>query len=179
MKKILVISSSIRNGSNSEILAHEFEKGALESGNKVKFLSLKNKNIGFCRGCLACQKTSKCIIRDDMDNLIEEFRDIDVICFATPIYYYELSGQLKTLLDRLNPLYGTNPKFKEIYLIATCFDENKKALDRAINGLGGWIECFEGVSLKGVVYGNNLNDPNEAKKHENILKEAYSLGKNV
>ena len=56
MKNVLIISTSIRAGSNSEKLAHEFEKGAKEAGNAVKFISLKDKNIAFCRGCLACQK---------------------------------------------------------------------------------------------------------------------------
>ena len=56
MKKVLIISTSIRNGSNSERLAHEFEKGAKEAGHDVSFVSLKDKQIAFCRGCLACQK---------------------------------------------------------------------------------------------------------------------------
>lgn len=179
MKNVIIVSTSIRNGSNSEILAHEFEKGAIEAGNTVDFLTLKGKRLEFCRGCLACQKTGRCVIRDDMDDMIERFRKADVICFATPVYYYEMSGQLKTLLDRLNPLFGTDHRFKEIYLIATCYDENRAALDRAINGLGGWIECFDGVSLKGVIYGNGLNNPNQAKASESILKETYNIGKNI
>ena len=55
MKKVLVISTSLRAGSNSELLAKEFEKGAKEAGNAVEFVSLKDKNIAFCKGCMACQ----------------------------------------------------------------------------------------------------------------------------
>ncbi len=53
-KKVLIVSTSIRNGSNSEILAHEVERGALDAGNEVEFVSLTGREIGFCRGCLAC-----------------------------------------------------------------------------------------------------------------------------
>ena len=56
MKKVLIISTSIRNGSNSEKLARAFLEGAKEKGHEVEFISLKDKNIAFCRGCLACQR---------------------------------------------------------------------------------------------------------------------------
>lgn len=90
-KKVLIVSTSIRNGSNSEMLAHEVERGSLEAGNEVEFVSLAGKEIGFCRGCLACQKTGSCVIRDDMDALVEKVREADALVFATPIYYYEMS----------------------------------------------------------------------------------------
>ena len=104
MKNVLIISSSLRGGSNSEILAHEAEKGAIDAGNNVELLSLKCKYIKFCIGCLACQKTGKCVQKDDMAEMIAKVQNADVLIFATPIYYYEMSGQLKTFLDRCNTL---------------------------------------------------------------------------
>ena len=91
-KKILIVSSSLRGGSNSEILAHEAEKGAIDAGNVVEFINLKGKEIKFCIGCLACQKTLKCVQKDDMADLIGKVQNADAIIFATPIYYYEMSG---------------------------------------------------------------------------------------
>jgi multimeric flavodoxin WrbA len=73
-KKILIISSSIRNKSNSEILAREAEKGAIAAGNEVEFISLKNKDLRFCKGCLACQKTMKCVIKDDVAEIMEKVK---------------------------------------------------------------------------------------------------------
>ena len=70
-KKVLIISTSPRKGSNSEALADEFARGAQESGNEVEKVSLAGKDIRFCRGCFACQKTKRCVIRDDAD-LIEQ-----------------------------------------------------------------------------------------------------------
>lgn len=64
-KKILVISTSPRKGGNSDALADEFVRGAQEAGNQVEKVTLYDKTIGFCRGCLTCQSTGHCVIRDD------------------------------------------------------------------------------------------------------------------
>ncbi len=179
MKKVVIISSSIRTGSNSEILARECQRGALESGNEVEFLSLKGKRIEFCRGCLSCQKTGRCITKDDVADIMESVRNADAIVFATPIYYYELCGQLKTLLDRLNPLYESNYHFRDIYLIATAAEEEKDTFDRAYQGLQGWVDCFPAASLKGVVKGYGIGDPRSAELHREVMKEAYELGRKL
>jgi multimeric flavodoxin WrbA len=62
MENILIISTSPRKGGNSEILADEFKRGALESGHSVEKICLYDKNIGFCKGCLDCQTTKNCVI---------------------------------------------------------------------------------------------------------------------
>ena len=179
MKNVLIISSSLRGGSNSEILAHEAERGAIEAGNNVEFLSLKGKDIKFCIGCLACQKTLKCVQKDDMADIIGKVQNADVLIFATPIYYYEMSGQLKTFLDRCNPLYPQENKFKDVYLITSAYDSSEKAADRAINGLKGWIECFEQSRLAGALVGGGVDAPKSAVSREDLLKKAYELGKNI
>lgn len=140
MKNVLVISSSLRRGSNSEALAKEFARGASDSGNKVELISLRDKAISFCRGCLACQKTQKCVIADDAQSIVAKMQDADVIAFATPIYYYEMSGQLKTLLDR------------------------------AVMGLTGWIDCFEKARLARTVFAGGVNEPDEIKGHQSLAE---------
>ena len=74
-KNVLVISTSPRTGSNSELLANEFARGAKDAGNEVEIISLKDKDIKFCRGCFACQKTKRCVIRDDADRKGKPFPD--------------------------------------------------------------------------------------------------------
>lgn len=140
MKNVLVISSSLRRGSNSEALAKEFARGASDSGNKVELISLRDKAISFCRGCLACQKTQKCVIADDAQSIVAKMQDADVIAFATPIYYYEMSGQLKTLLDR------------------------------AVMGLTGWIDCFEKARLARTVFAGGVNEPDEITGHQSLAE---------
>lgn len=97
MSKVLVISTSLRAKSNSDILTEKLIEGAKASGHDVEHISLKGKSIGFCIGCLSCQKTQKCVIKDDAVEIAEKVKNADTIVFATPIYYYEMSGQMKTL----------------------------------------------------------------------------------
>ena len=180
MKNVLIISTSLRAGSNSEILAHEFERGAKEANNNVEFVSLKGKNIQFCSGCLACTKNGiDCYIKDDMTELRKKVHDADVLVFATPIYYYEMSGTMKTFIDRCNPLYESDYKFTEVYLIATSAEEGEEALSRAINGLEGFVECYPRCSLKDVIDGSGINEVNEALNFKDKMQSAYLAGKNV
>lgn len=113
-----------------------------------------------------------------MNEILGKVQNSDVLVFATPVYYYEMSGQLKTFLDRLNPLYFEENKFKEIYLIATSADTSKSALDNAINGIKGWAECFDKVYLKDVVYGTGAEAVGDIKKSQ-AMKKAYDMGKAI
>lgn len=175
-KNILVISSSLRNGSNSELLADEFISGAREAGHYVEKVCLCDKIIGFCRGCLACQNTGGCVILDDGNEIANKMLAADVIVFATPIYYYEMSGQMKTVLDRANPLYFMDYKFRDIYLLATAADEDEHAMDGALKGLTGWISCFTKAALAGTVFAGGVDKAGEIKEHV-ALKEAYQMGR--
>ena len=107
-KNVLIISSSPRKGGNSETLAASFAKGAQDAGNHVETVWLREKQIGFCKGCLACLKAGHCVIKDDAAEIAAKMHDADVLVFATPVYYYSVSGQFKTMLDRANPLFGTD-----------------------------------------------------------------------
>jgi multimeric flavodoxin WrbA len=98
--------------------------------------------------------------------------------FATPIYYYEMSGQLKTFLDRMNPLYPRNNKFTEVYLLATAADGELSATDGAVKGLQGWIDCFDGVEFKGLVFGGNAEAKGDINRSD-APQRAYEMGKNV
>lgn len=179
-EKILVISTSLREG-NSEILADAFIKGARDAKHVVEKINLSNKNIGFCKGCLACQtmKKGNCVIQDDANLIINKMKEAKIIVFATPIYFYEMSGQMKTLLDRSNPLFPISYKFRDIYLIASAAERDTSAMDGAINGLKGWIECFEEASLKGVIYGIGADDTNAILNFPDIIEEAYDMGRNA
>ena len=175
-KKVLIISSSLRAGSNSEILARECEKGAKAAGHEVEYLSLKGKDIRFCIGCLSCQRTGCCVLKDDVPGIMAKVKAAEVIVFATPIYYYEMSGQLKTLLDRLNPLYAADYAFREIYMIATAAEDEETTFDKAYHGLQGWVDCFEKVELKGIVAGGGIDAARAAISHDDVMKKAYRLG---
>lgn len=178
MKNVLIISTSPRKGGNSESLALEFAKGAEEADNKVETVFFREKNIGFCKGCLACTKTNRCVIKDDAAELVEKMLAADVIAFATPIYYYEMSGQMKTLLDRGNPMYSADYAFRDIYLLSAAAEDGEDVPKRAVNGLGGWIECFPKARLAGTVFAGGVNAVGDIKGHS-ALNEAYQMGKTI
>ena len=178
MKKVLVISTSLRGNSNSEALADEFVRGAQDSGTQVEQVSLRGTNISFCRGCFACLKSGRCAINDDANAIVEKMLYADVLVFASPIYYYEMCGQMKTLLDRANPLYSLDYKFRELYFLSAAAENEKGVDSRAVSGLEGWIECFPKSRLAGKIFAGSVTAPGEIRNHP-ALREAYEMGKNV
>lgn len=93
-----------------------------------------------------------------------------------PIYYYEMSGQMKTLLDRANPLYSAAYAFREVWLLACAAEEGDEVWQRAAAGLGGWVECFPKAKLAGVVFGGGVTAPGEARGSE-AMQRALDAGR--
>lgn len=179
MSNILVISTSLRAKSNSDILAERLIAGARDAGNEVAYISLKGKEIKFCIGCLACQKTQKCVQKDDAIEIAEKVKNADTLVFVTPIYYYEMSGQMKTLLDRLNPLYSSDYKFRKIYILTVAAEDEEYVPEKAVSGLQGWIDCFEKAEFAGALFCGGINTPGEASKKDVEQNEAYQFGKSL
>ena len=178
MKRVVVISTSLRRGSNSDKLADKFVEGAAAAGNDVEKVSLTGKDIQFCKGCLACQKLGKCIIQDDVNDIMAKVVEADVVAWATPIYYYEMSGQMKTLIDRLNAMYPLDYKFRDVYLLTTAAEDEEETPKRAEAGLTGWIDCYPKSRLAGTLFCGGVNDPNEIEGNVK-LQEAFELGKSI
>ncbi len=177
-KNVLIITASLRPNSNSDALAAAFADGAKEAGNAVEMVSLKDKTIGFCIGCLSCQKTQKCVLRDDAVALAEKVKNADVVVFASPVYYYSVSGLLKTFLDRCNPLYPSDYKFRDVYFLATAADTGESALDGPVKAVQGWVDCFEKTRLAGTVFGGGVDAPGQIQGHE-ALEKAREMGRQV
>ena len=178
MKKVVVISTSMRAGSNSHAMAEQFAAGAKAAGNEVETISLRGKEIKYCIGCLSCQRTGSCVFNDDVPAIMESVLNADVVCWATPIYYYEMSGQMKTLIDRLNPMFPKDYKFREIYLLTTASEDEAFVPQRAESGLQGWIDCFGKCSLKAHLFCGGVTETHEIEGNPK-LQEAYELGENV
>ena len=179
MSRILVISTSLRSKSNSDILTEKLIKGARDAGHEVEHISLKGKELKFCIGCLACQNTQKCVLKDDAVWIAEKAKNADSLVFATPIYYYEMSGQMKTLLDRMNPLYPSDYKFRNVYMLATATEDEDYVPEKAVNGLQGWVDCFEKAELAGSLFCGGISDPGEASGKTAEQEEAYQFGRTL
>ena len=179
MSSILVITTSLRAKSNSDILADRLVAGARDAGNQVEQISLKGKTIGFCRGCLACQKTQACVLKDDAALIAEKVRNADTLVFVTPIYYYEMSGQMKTLLDRMNPLYTTDYRFRNVYMLSVAAEDEAHVPEKAVSGLQGWVDCFEKARFAGSLFCGGLNEAGEAGRKAEEQQEAYDFGRSL
>lgn len=177
MKKVLIISSSPRKNSNSEALCSAFAEGAKEAGHEAELISLRGKTVSFCRGCFACQETLKCVIDDDAAKICEKALSADVLVFASPIYYYEMSGQLKTMLDRLNPLYPSDYKFTDVYFLSAAAEDDEHVPEKAVNGVEGWVDCFERAHLAGTVFMGGVTAAGEKPEHP-AIHAARQMGRN-
>ena len=177
-KKLLVITSSYRKGGNSDSLAEAFANGAREAGNEVEIISLADKTIGFCKGCLACGKTQKCVINDDAVEIAEKMKNAETIAFATPVYYYSVSGQLKTMLDRANPLFTTDYNFRDIYLLASAAEDGEETVTGTQTALQGWIDCYDNAHFAGTVFAGGVTDKGAIVGHK-ALEEAYNTGREI
>ncbi len=179
MSRVVIITTSLRARSNSDILAEKVAEGAKAAGHEVEVISLKDKTINFCRGCLACQKTFQCVTKDDAVEIAERVKEADTLVFATPIYYYEMSGQMKTLLDRLNPLYPSDYKFRNVYMLMTAAEDEAPVCEKAVSGLKGWIDCFGKAEFKGSLFCGGINDMGEAAEKNKELEEAHEFGEKL
>lgn len=177
-KKVLVITSSFRKGGNSNTLAERFANGAKEARNEVEVISLEDKTIGFCKGCLACGKTQKCVIQDDAIAIAEKMKEAEVIAFASPVYYYSISGQLKTMLDRVNSLYSSDYAFRDIYLLSAAAEDGEETVAGSVTAIQGWVDCFEKAKFVKTIFAGGVNDRGDIVGHK-ALEEAYEVGKEI
>lgn len=102
-KKIVILNGSPRKNGNTSTLVKAFIEGAESVGNTVTEFFLDSMNIHGCKGCFGGHSSRECpcVQNDDMDIIYPAVRDCDVIVLATPLYYWNMSGQIRTTVDRL------------------------------------------------------------------------------
>lgn len=177
-KKVLILSSTPRKGGNSERMAEAFARGAREAGHEVELVYLREKKYEFCRGCLSCLKTGRCFIGDDAVEITAKMHDAEVLVFATPVYYYSISGQLKTMLDRANALFRTDYAFTDIYLLAAAAEDEPHTFAGTIGTTQSWVDCFERCKLIDTVCAGGISRVGGIEGHP-ALDRAYQVGKEI
>lgn len=178
MKNILVITASLRHNSNSDTLANSFIEGARAAGNNITLVSLKEKKMAFCTGCMACQKNHECVIKDDAPAITREILNADAVAFSSPVYYYSIPGQLKTLFDRSNSLYTSPYKFREVYFLSTATEDFSHTPLGALEAVRGWVDCFPNALLAGSVFCGGVSNEGDILLDigKTALKKAYEMG---
>lgn len=174
MSKVVVISSSPRKG-NSHILCDEFVRGAAEVGAEVTRFWLGDYTVNYCKGCLACRSTARCVQADDAAAIIDAMAEADVICLATPVYFYNMSAQLKTLIDRCCAHYARLHD-KKFVLLLTCEDRDRDAFDEILTAFNGFFRCLDNPETIAVVRGYGVLRKTEILSRPTALEHAYQAG---
>ena len=197
-RKIIIVEGSPRLNGNSTLLAREVAAGARSLGAEVETLHLNEMDIRPCTACDACQESleTDCIIDDPMKDAYPRLRAADAIVYASPIYWFTVSGQLKLFMDRCYALtfLGTVPGSdgaepvevvetdlggKRFGVVLTYGDVDPFA-SGAVNAIRTFQDMarYVGSEIAGIVYGSALA-PGEIAGNEALLKQAYDLGKDL
>ncbi len=160
------------------MLADAFASGVREAGHSVETVRLRERQTGFCKGCLVCLKLGRCVIQDDAVDIAARMHDADVLVLATPVYYYSVCGQLKTMLDRANPLFASDYAFTEVYLLVTAAENGHSTFDGAKKAVQGWADCFPRCTLAGTVFAGGVNAVGEIAGNP-ALEQARRMGRGV
>ena len=157
------------------MLCRQFKRGAEESGHRVDMISLYEKNIGFCRACYACFQSGRCVILDDMAEILAKMQDSDVIVVATPTYFLTMNGMLKVTIDRFLPKWQELGGH-DVYFIITGHD-GKEGLKLVGDELTTIFRQL-GNHVKGIVWGENVWRKGEAEDTP-AMDEALQMGRTV
>lgn len=188
MKKITCILGSPRSGANSETIARKFLETAEALGAEVKTYHLNKMNYRGCQGCLACKRGSEeCVLRDDVAEVLSAIRDADITLIASPVYFGEITSQLKGVMDRtysfLKPTYLTEPDASRIAPGKHCVfmftqgspDESQFNVFPNYDRFFSWYG-FKTHLIRAVGFSP---DPTEAAGREDLMKQAEDLARQL
>jgi multimeric flavodoxin WrbA len=176
--RILVLQGSPNTNGSTAMLAGEFARGAREAGHAVDIVDVDGLDIAPCTGCVACGFGGPCALSDDMDDLRERILGSDMLVFATPLYYFGMTAQLKIVVDRFcsaNPSISSR-RLKSALLTVAWNDDDWtfKALEAHYDTLVGYLNMRD----CGRVIGGGCGTPAMTRRSRH-LKEAYDLGRSL
>lgn len=180
MKNILVVLGCGKRNGNTDQLADSFIQGAIEVGHNVKKVFLGEKKIEFCRGCNACMIKGQCVIKDDISIIYSDYNKCDMIVLASPLYYWTITGMLKTFIDRL---FGSGFDYhmkKDCILLMTARQPAQKSFDQATSYYK-FISEYMNWNDKGMVLAGDCGGLLEGRliSKTKYLQEGYELGKSI
>ena len=173
--KILVITGSPRKNGNSNTLADNFIKGAQEAGHNVVRFDSAFKNVHPCIACNKCGMNGQCVFKDDFEFIRDNIVDADAVIFATPMYYFGISAQIKAVIDRFYAINGQIHTPKKSALIMTYADTSSKEAQPIISHYETLLN-YLGWSDSGKVIASGVWTEGDVKNTE-YPKQAYELGK--
>lgn len=174
--KITILNGSPRVGGNTEIMSKAFEKAATEGGHEVKLINLAGKKIAGCLGCQYCfTHGGECVQKDDMGPILEVLDQTDLVVFASPIYWFDITAQLKCVIDRMYARGKMGFHFtKTALLVDSGADGVYHAALAQYKAMCSYLKwesigeiCIPGMTEKG------------SMRNSELLQEVYELGKMI
>ena len=179
-KHILVLNGSPRNHGNTEVLADALIEGAAKAGHTASKLNLHSMKINPCYGCYNCiaGKGNPCIQKDEMYKVYEELEKADVVVYASPLYWWQVSAQLKTVIDRIFAVPASNhmsmPK-KEAVLLIAAEGSSEENFSHIISYYQTCLVQNIGWTDRGMVLARGVSVPGDVEK-TGFIQEAVDLG---
>lgn len=176
--KIVILEGSPNRKGSTHLLAEAFADGAKESGHIVQFLNAAHVDVSPCTGCVRCGYEGPCVQKDEMETIRPMILQADMVVFATPLYYYGMSAQLKTLIDRFCSFNSSiQRKHMRSALLAVAWNDDDwtfEALEAHYKTLVHYLNFRD----QGMVLGKGCGTPSMTHQSK-YMKIAYQLGKGL
>lgn len=177
-KNILVLTGSPRLHGNTDRLADAFVEGALANHHQVTRFDVGRLSIHGCTGCQYCfSHDGQCRQDDDMQPILKALYEADVLIFASPIYWFDITAQLKAAIDRFYVLATKPAASKSAALLLVCGDTDLAVADGAIQSYQATLAYLQWRDL-GVIVAGGVNDKGDIDGKESLAK-ARALGKSI
>ena len=175
---ILILQGSPNLSGSTSMMVEQFAKGAKEAGHTCKRVDITELDISPCTGCVACGYEGPCTQSDSMDLLRSQILKTDMLVFATPLYYYGMSAQLKTVVDRFcSANYSITAKRLKSVLLTVAWNSDNWTFDALVAHYKTLVRYLD-LQDQGMVLGYGCGTPAMTKR-SNHLREAYELGKTL
>ncbi len=177
MDVVVLMGSPNRRGSTS-MLAERFAEGARESGHTVRIIDTAHADVSTCTGCVPCGYDGPCVQKDDMEGIRKEILQADMIVFATPLYYFGMSAQLKTLVDRFCSFNGSiQRKRMKSAQLAVAWNSAGWTFD-SLESHYRTLVRYLNLDDRGMVLGKGCGTPDMTRR-SGYPEQAYRLGKSL
>lgn len=174
--KITVLNGSPRGNGNTAIMVEEFVKGATEAGHEVTTIQVGAKKIAGCLGCRYCfAHDGNCVQKDDMAEVWEALNQTDFVVFASPIYWWEVTAQLKAVIDRLYAHALVGFHFNKV---AVLLDSGSPEVYDAPISMFKSICVYLKWENVGTICIPNMEDKNSMKTSP-MLEDVYKFGRSL
>lgn len=174
--KIVVLEGSPNKNGSSNLLAENFIRGAEEAGHSIQVIDAAHANIYPCTGCIHCGYEGPCSQKDDMDGIRQKILDADMMVFVTPLYYYGISAQLKTLIDRFCAFNSSiQRKHMKSALISAAWNSDNWTFEALVTHYKTLVRYLN-LEDMGMILGTGCGTP-AMTQGSGFPKIAYELGK--